>query len=121
MENRDLVSYFNYFPAFLIVIVILSIKGISREIRREIHKERYGDYGEISSENEELAEKRDIVLENGDFIIKHKKIPYETIGHLLLLLSVFLVLSDLGWVYWTVAGDDWNLRRGPDVRLDRFV
>ena len=37
----------------------------------------------------------------GDFIIKHKKIPYETIGHLLMLLSVFLVLSDLSWIYYT--------------------
>ena len=56
-------------PIFVIAIVILSIRGIVREI----HKERfgdYGDYGKIISKNAEDVEKRDKVLENGDWYCK---------------------------------------------------
>ena len=53
-------------PIFVIVIVILSIRGIVREI----HKERYGDYDKSSSKDTENVEKRDEVMENGDWYCK---------------------------------------------------
>lgn len=37
----------------------------------------------------------------GDFIIRHKNIPYETIGNVLMLISVFLVWSSLKPVHVT--------------------
>ena len=36
----------------------------------------------------------------GNFIIKHKKIPFETIGHVLLLLSVFMVPFDATVIHY---------------------
>jgi hypothetical protein len=36
----------------------------------------------------------------GDFIIKHKKIPYETVGHLLMAASVFAVASPVKAVHF---------------------
>lgn len=38
----------------------------------------------------------------GDFIIKHRKIPYETLGHLLMGVSVFAILSP--WSALRIAG-----------------